>query len=222
MRRIEQTVADTITEYGMVSPDIRIVVGVSGGADSIALLHYLHTHFPDSVVAAHVNHCLRGAESERDEQFVYSFCKERRIPLFVCREEVAVLAKEQKQSIEDCGRAVRYDFFHSLLKSDTDRIATAHTLSDTAETVLFHLARGSGVKGLAGIPPVRGQIIRPLISITREEVEQYCQHYGLSYVEDSTNASLEYTRNRIRHRVIPAMAEVHPVKYNGLSKPLSK
>lgn len=210
MRRIEQTVADTITEYGMIPPDIRIVVGVSGGADSIALLHYLHTHFPDSVIAAHVNHCLRGAESERDEQFVRSFCASQGIPLFVCREEVAVLAKERKQSIEDCGRAVRYDFFYSLLKSDTDRIATAHTLSDTAETVLFHLARGSGVKGLAGIPPVRGQIIRPLISITREEVEQYCQHYGLSYVEDSTNASLEYTRNRIRHRVIPAMAEVHP------------
>lgn len=156
MRRIEQTVADTITEYGMIPPDIRIVVGVSGGADSIALLHYLHTHFPDSVVAAHVNHCLRGAESERDEQFVRSFCASQGIPLFVCREEVAVLAKERKQSIEDCGRAVRYDFFYSLLKSDTDRIATAHTLSDTAETVLFHLARGSGVKGLAGIPPVRG------------------------------------------------------------------
>ena len=113
MRRIEQTVADTITEYGMVPPDVRIVVGVSGGADSIALLHYLHTHFPDSVVAAHVNHCLRGAESERDEQFVRSFCAVQDIPLLVCREEVAVLAKERKQSIEDCGRAVRYDFFHS-------------------------------------------------------------------------------------------------------------
>lgn len=187
----------------------RIIVGVSGGADSMALLHYLRSAFPGEIIAAHVNHQLRGEESERDELFVRRYCKEHGIELKVHRADIHQLAKKEKKTIEECGRSVRYTFFRSLLQKESDRIATAHTLSDTAETMLFHLARGTGLRGLCGIPPVRDSVIRPLIGIDRKEVEAYCKQNGLSFVQDSTNFSDLYTRNRIRQTIVPALLEIN-------------
>ena len=210
MNRIEETIRRAIEEHRMLENCDRVIVGFSGGADSTALLHYLQSHFNGELIAAHVNHHLRGEESLRDEDFVRAFCKERSIPLVVKQAEIAALAKEQGRSVEECGRQVRYDFFHSLLRSPDDRIAVAHTLSDSGETMLFHLARGTGIRGLQGIPPVRDPIVRPLIGLTREDVERYCDYYGLPFVEDSTNSCDEYARNRIRHHVMPALREINP------------
>lgn len=210
MSRIEEKLRKTLDCYQMTEGCSRIVVGFSGGADSITLLHYLHTNFDGVVEAAHVNHQLRGEESQRDEAFVRAFCAEHGIPLTVKRVDVAALAKERGQTVEECGRNLRYSFFAEQMQKDTDRIATAHTLSDSAETVLFHLARGTGVRGLCGIPAVRGNIIRPLIQITREEVEEYCAMHNLEFVQDSTNFSEDYTRNYIRLSIMPQLRAVNP------------
>ncbi len=210
MSHIEHKLQETVRQHQMLTNCSRVVVGFSGGADSTALLHYLHTHFAGEVTAAHVNHQLRGEESDRDEQFVRDFCEKHGIPLFIKRADIETLAREQGQTVEECGRAVRYGFFAELLQSGTDKIATAHTLSDSVETVVFHLTRGTGSRGLQGIPAVRGNIIRPLIGITREEVEQYCAENDLPFVQDSTNFTEDYTRNFIRLSVLPQLQEINP------------
>ena len=178
------------------------LLAVSGGADSTALLHYLAEIRNVPVTAAHINHQLRGEESQRDERWAQAFCEARGIPVRVHREDVERTAREHRQSVEERGRQVRYAFFQELA-GPAGRIATAHTASDQVETVLYHLAKGTGHKGMQGIPPVRGNIVRPLCFLTREEVEAYCRWYGLDYVQDSTNFCREYTRNRIRLDVLP-------------------
>ncbi len=208
--RIEQTVRETLEQNRMLEGCGRVVAAFSGGADSTMLLHLLSRLLPGRVTAAHVNHNLRGAESDRDEQHVRTFCRDHGIPLAVHSAQVAQEAERKGESVEECGRRIRYAFFDSLLEGEGDRIATAHTLSDRAETMLFHLMRGTGVRGLQGIPPVRDRIIRPLIRITREEVEAYCREYGLSFVQDSTNFETLYARNRIRLQVMPVLKEQNP------------
>ena len=209
---IEQKIEQTILKWGMFPKGCRIVVGLSGGADSVALTHFLSRYAARtgiSLVAAHVNHCLRGLESDSDERFVRSFCEKSGLALEVRRADVASLAKQNSLGVEECGRAVRYSFFNSLC-GENGRIATAHTLSDSAETVLMNLARGAGPRGLCGIPPVRGRIVRPLLEVTRTEIERYCDFYGLTYVTDSTNLQEEYVRNRIRLKAVPALKSVNP------------
>ncbi len=209
---MERKIEQTILKWDMFPQGCRIVVGLSGGADSMALTHFLSRYAArngNSLVAAHVNHCLRGQESDSDERFVRSFCERNGLALEVRRADVASLAKQRSLGIEECGRAVRYSFFDSLC-GENGRIATAHTLSDSAETVLMNLARGAGPRGLCGIPPVRGRIVRPLLEVTRSETERYCEFYGLAYVTDSTNLQEEYARNRIRLRAVPALKSVNP------------
>ena len=185
----------------------RVVAGVSGGADSMAMLHFLWKNGVE-VTAAHVNHCLRGAESDRDEALVRQFCREKGIP-FVCRRvEIARLARERGIGEEECGRQERYAFFAELAGEDAV-IATAHTLSDQLETMLFRMARGTGPDGLAGIPQSRERIIRPLLSCTRQEVEDYCKREQIPFAEDSTNRNPQYARNRIRLEVVPALKKVN-------------
>lgn len=190
------------------------LVGLSGGADSVALTHMLLRQGL-SVSACHVNHLLRGEESLRDQQFVEELCRQWRVPLCLLQEDVNAFSRREGVSVEEAGRQVRYGFFEQtaqrLQKESGKRvwIVTAHTLSDQVETVLFYLARGTGLRGLCGIPRVRGRILRPLLGKTREEVEDYCRQFGLSYVTDSTNLSPDYTRNRIRQQVIPALKQVN-------------
>lgn len=209
---IEDKISRTAEQYGMLNGGM-VVVGLSGGADSVSLAHYLNSRYVPNggrLIAAHVNHGLRGAESDADENFVREWCEKNGVPLQVLHADIRAQAQSEGKGLEECGRDVRYAFFHQLASGENDRIATAHTLSDCAETVLLNLARGTGAKGLCGIPPVRGKIIRPLISLTREEIEQYCQYYNLSYVTDSTNLSREYARNKIRLDVVPVLKEVNP------------
>lgn len=196
--------------YGLFEGKTHIIAALSGGADSVCLLHSLYLLRKNGVFeyrlsSAHLNHCLRGEEAERDMEFSREFSAVCGCEFFSRRVDVAQWAKKLKISEETCGRQKRYDFFEELSKSLKAHIATAHTASDNSETVIFNMARGSSIKGLSGIPPVRGKIVRPLIFVTREEVEAYCLENSLRYVTDSTNLTDDYTRNSIRHKVIPVL-----------------
>ncbi len=296
---MRRKVLQTIRQYNMVQQGDRVLVGFSGGADSTALLTLLwqlREQLGITVMACHLNHCLRKEESERDEAFVRTFCQQRGIPLVVVRADVKAGAAAAGQSVETYARKLRYQVFaqaaenlEGLLHGDYPdlpqgstvtfwegakeeevcsapdsnpqisaesvgptldssnfkipaegayhaydgrgrsatscsnfeisignfKIATAHTLNDNAETLLFYLARGTGLNGLGGIPPVRDKIIRPLIDCSREEIEQFCAEQGLDFVHDSTNDSDDYTRNYIRHRLLPLMQGLNPSFLQG-------
>lgn len=203
----------TIQRFHLLSSGDTVLTALSGGADSIALASFLFSikeQYNLALEAAHVNHGLRGEESERDEAFVRAFCAKRGIPLHVLRADVKKEAIEQGEGLEACGRRLRYAYFDALSAGRPFmKIATAHTLSDSVETLMLHLARGTGLAGAGGIAPRRGQIIRPLIHCTREEVEAYCAANALEYVTDSTNADLAFARNRVRHAVLPELRRVN-------------
>lgn len=199
----------------MLLPGERVLVAVSGGADSLALLHLLVREQAAlqlrEVAAAHIHHGLRGEEADRDEQVVRAFCDACGVCLFVCHADVAAEARRRGGGVEEAGRAVRYAFLErTAAENGFDRIATAHTLTDAMETVLLHMARGTGLGGLTGIPPVRGRIIRPLLAVTRAEVEAYDAAAGIAFVTDSTNADVTFARNRVRGDVLPALYQLNP------------
>lgn len=202
-----ETVKQTIAECQMLEPGERVLVALSGGADSTAaLLALLELGY--SVRAFHLNHCLRGAEADRDEQFCRSLCDELQIPLTISKVDVSAEAARRGEGIELAARQIRYDALRAV--ADGDKIATAHNADDVVETVLFRLARGTGPGGLIGIPPVRDDLIRPLIYVTRQEIEIFLSEKNQSYVTDSTNADVCYTRNRIRHHVVPELRTINP------------
>lgn len=199
------TVSKTIEKYNMIQKSERVMVGLSGGADSVSLLLCLY-RLGYSVSACHINHQLRGNESLRDEQFCVDLCDKLDIPIQVTRIDVKAYCNEHSCSVEEGARELRYQIFS---QSDADKIATAHTLSDCLETTVFNLARGTGLKGLCSIPPTRGNIIRPLIECTREDIESFLQSEYQDYVTDSTNLETEYSRNKIRHKIIPILKEIN-------------
>lgn len=197
-----------------------IVTALSGGTDSVCLtlaLKELSSEYGFKLKAVHVNHLLRGAESDRDEQFCRELCEKEAISLTVFRADAAAFAKEQKMSLESGARKLRYGFFDEVCKDKT-RIATAHTLSDSAETVIFNLCRGTGLKGLCGIPPVRDNMIRPLIYCKREEILSFLSEKGQEFVTDSTNLSDDYSRNKIRHNVIPVLEELNSGFFESIKR----
>lgn len=216
-------VLQTMERYQMVPPDAAVLCGFSGGADSVTLLSVLHALSdgrgdvpPFTLCACHVNHGIRGEEADRDEAFCRAFCEAEGVPLYVKKVDVPALAREQGLSEETVGRNVRYEFFAETAEriaresgAEVVKIATAHTASDNAETMLFHLARGTGLSGLCGIPPVRDDIIRPLLDCTREDIEDYCDEHHLTYVKDSTNTDRSYARNRIRYDVLQVLKELN-------------
>lgn len=198
-----------VERYSLLKKGDSVTVALSGGADSTALLHVmlsLRDKYSLSVTAAHVNHMLRGDESDRDEQFVRDMCRRLGVSLEVGQFDINAL-RRSGESCEECARRVRYGFLNECADG---KIATAHTADDNAETVLFNITRGSGIKGACGIPPQRDNIIRPLIMCSRSDVESYCGKNELDFVTDSTNLTDDYTRNRIRHNVVPALREINP------------
>ena len=210
-----ETVKEVLNRFDMLKKCGKVVVAVSGGCDSSVLLHVLwrsSTEMDLKITAAHINHNLRGSESKRDEEFVRSLCKKYGIECRVLDANVAKFAEERGLSTEEAGRKLRYEFFEHCAEElgEDAKIATAHSLSDCAETYIFNSARGASLSGICGIPPVRGKIIRPLIEFSREQIEAYANEHGFEYVTDSTNLTDEYTRNRIRHGVIPVMKEINP------------
>ena len=204
-----QSVKNTIKRYNMINGAAEITVALSGGADSVAMLLCLlelKTELGVNISAAHLNHCLRGAESDADERYVRELCNGLGVELTVERADITAESEKTHESIELCARRVRYAFLERVSKG---LIATAHTANDNIETVLHNLARGTGSAGLCGIPPVRGRIIRPLISVTRHEVEEFCAAKGVKFCVDSTNADENYTRNFIRRLVVPKLLEIN-------------
>ena len=200
--------------WNMLPPGSRVLCAVSGGADSVCLLHWLKSESTElgiEVAAAHFEHGIRGGESLRDMRFVEEICAQWSIPLFTERADVPGWALEHSMGLEEAARDLRYDFlFRTAREHGFDRIATAHNANDNAETVLFNLTRGTGISGLCGIPPVRDNIVRPLLETTRQEIEEYLAENGLEHTEDSTNADTEYSRNRIRNLAVPVLREINP------------
>lgn len=189
----------------------RVLCAVSGGADSICLLHWLDTQKDLQVFAAHYEHGLRGEESLRDAAFVEDFCARQEIPCVVEHGDAAAYAREKHIGIEEAARELRYAFLERAAEDlDCDRIATAHNADDNAETLLLNLCRGAGAAGLSGIPPVRGKIVRPLLGCTRREIEAYLREHDLPHVEDSSNGEDVFRRNRLRHQVLPVLRELNP------------
>ena len=200
-------------QYDMVQPGDTVICAVSGGADSVALLFglfLLKEKLGISLEAAHFNHHLREAESDRDEAFVRTLCDRYDIPLHVGGGCIT----PGEKGLEAAARDARYAFLRSL----KGKIATAHTADDNAETVLMHLIRGTGLKGLGGITPVSGKVIRPMLSVTRSQVDGFLQEWCLDHIEDSSNDSDAFLRNRIRHRVMPLLKEENPKLAENLSK----
>lgn len=194
-----------------------VLCAVSGGADSTALLHMMkmkETEYGIQVYAAHFNHCLRGSESDSDEAFVVCLCEELAVPLKTGRGDVAAFALSHGMSTEEAAREMRYSFLLSAAEEfNCGVIATAHNSDDNIETVILNLARGTGLKGLCGIPPVRQMngvlIVRPILDMSREQIEEYLKENGLSHVEDSSNSSDDYSRNVIRHNIVPVLKSIN-------------
>lgn len=207
---MKQQVQQTIGRYAMIPAGARVLCGLSGGADSVSLLLCLHELGFD-ICACHLNHGLRGAQADADERFCRALCARYGIAFAAERCDARAAAEAQGQSVETAARALRYEFFERCAASfGAARIATAHTADDNLETMLFHLIRGTGSAGLAGIPPVRGRIIRPLIETERRQVEAYLTARGQDWRTDGTNLDDSCTRNRIRHHVIPALRDIEP------------
>ena len=200
----------TIDTYSMLDKGIDVLVALSGGADSVALLRALNEvsgEYDINISAIHINHNLRGDESLRDERFCRDLCESLNIPLVVESVDVNSVANSTGESIELCARNLRYKYF---VKHAKGIIATAHTASDNAETVIYNLCRGSGISGISGIPPVRDNIIRPLINCTREDIIAYLESINQDYVNDSSNDTDDYTRNKIRHNIVPVLKHINP------------
>ncbi len=201
-------------KYHMIDAGDKVIVGVSGGADSLCLLFVLldyRQRLPFSITVVHVEHGVRGQESVEDARFVEKICREQKIEYRLVSCRVPELAQQEGLSVEEAGRRARYEAFARIKKEmGADKIAVAHNQDDQAETVLFQIARGSGLTGAGGIRPVRGAIIRPLLGCSRAEIEAYLRGRALTWCTDATNRELDYTRNRIRHQVLPVFeAEIN-------------
>lgn len=199
----------TIEKYNLLDGVGSLAVGVSGGADSMCLLEILSKlkeEYGIILKAVHINHNIRGEEAFRDQKLVEDYCKASDVECFVYSVDIPALSKEMGIGEEECGRIKRYECFSM---TGCDAVATAHSLSDSIETMIFNLIRGTGTKGLCGIPPRRENIIRPLIDCSRKEIESYCEENNIPYITDSTNLTDDYTRNFIRHNIVSAFSRIN-------------
>lgn len=211
-KSIFQVVSATVFEHNMINKGDKILAAVSGGADSVCMLHVLN-RLKDiigfDIYCAHLNHNLRGDAADADERFVIEFCGKLEIPVFTKSVDVESLAKEKKMTLEEAGRFARYEFFDELSqKYRITKTATAHNKNDNAETVLMRILRGTGIDGLGGISYEREDgVIRPLLDVSRFEIEEYCKENKLDFCTDATNSDNDYTRNKIRNKLIPYLED---------------
>jgi len=209
---MQERIYNTIVEHKLINKGENVIVGISGGPDSVCLLHALaclSERLEIKVYGAHVNHMLRGDESDSDEQYVSDLCRKIGVELYTKSINVKEMAEKMKLSLEDAGRQARYEFFYELSdKLGNAKIAVAHNKNDQAETVLMHMLRGSGLEGLRGMDYIRGKIIRPLLDIERSDIEEYCRKNYLQPRTDSSNTHTVYTRNKIRLELIPKVQEL--------------
>lgn len=200
-----------VKQHNMINKGDTVICGLSGGADSVCLLivmHEISRTIGFTVQALHVNHRLRGDESDRDENFCRELCSRLDIPFKAVSCNVTAFAEEKQLSVEEAARIMRYGIFAE--NSAGSKIATAHNANDNLETIIFNLTRGTALKGISGIPLTRGNIIRPLLAVSRQEIENYLKTLNQNYVTDSTNLSDDYTRNRIRHQILPVLYGINP------------
>jgi len=221
---MKEKVLDIIKKYNLIENGDKIVIGVSGGPDSITLLNVLLEIKKEKLIdfdmlVCHINHMIR-QEAVKDEEYVLEFCKKYDIECFVKRIDVENKAKQEKIGTEEAGRNARYEFFNEILeKTGSNKIVTAHTANDNAETVLMNIIRGSGTSGLKGIEASRDNLIRPLIECTRNEIEEYCKMNKLDPRIDKTNSQNIYTRNKVRNMLIPYIEEnFNPNIIDGLNR----
>lgn len=209
---MKQKVKETIKKYNLINSGDRIVLGVSGGPDSIAMLdilRQLRDEIKFEIYVVHINHNIRGKDADEDEEYVKKYCENYNIKCFSKKIDVPTIAKNEKIGTEEAGRKVRYEYFDEILqKTNSNKIGIAHNKNDKVETIIMHLLRGSGVSGLRGIEPIReNKFIKPLIECDRQEIEKYCKENNLQPRIDKTNFENEYTRNKIRNIVIPYIKE---------------
>ncbi|RBP67480.1 tRNA(Ile)-lysidine synthase [Alkalibaculum bacchi] len=220
---MEEKVLNFVNENKLLDVGDRILIGVSGGPDSIALFHFLYSireNFGLEIAVCHLNHMIRGKEANEDEKFVRDLCEKNKIAFYSKRCEVERLAKERKITVEEAGREERYKFFYYLKqKLGIDKIALAHHLDDNVETILMRFLRGTGVKGLRGIVPMReDRVIRPFLSVQKREILEYCKIHKLSTKLDKTNLEAKYHRNKLRLEVIPYLEKFNPNFAQGVSQ----
>ncbi|MCK5311025.1 MAG: tRNA lysidine(34) synthetase TilS [Desulfobacteraceae bacterium] len=206
---------NTVVRFAMLEKEDRVLAGVSGGPDSVALLLFLFeikTKYSLEIGIAHLNHMLRGKEADRDEEFVRNLAEKLNIPYFIEKKDVATFAKNNRLSIEDSARKVRYSFLKDILReNEYSKIVLGHNRDDNAELILMNILRGSGPTGLTGIPPTReNMIIRPLIEISKQQIINFLESIDQTYMIDSSNNDDVYLRNSIRNYFIPLIEE----KYN--------
>lgn len=210
MIELEKKVLNTIKEYNLIETGEKVVIGVSGGPDSMCLLNILNNLKKDlniNIFVAHINHMIR-EEADSETEYVKEFCKKIGVECFVKRVNVIKISEESKLGTEETGRKIRYDFFREIKqKTNSDKIATAHNLNDNAETVLMNIIRGSGSSGLKGIEPIKNDLIRPIIKCKRDEIEDYCNTLKLNPKFDKSNEENIYTRNKIRNLLLPYLKE---------------
>ena len=211
-------VMDCVQRFDLLPRYELLLAAASGGMDSMCLLDFLYEN-GYRVCAAHYNHQLRGQEADMDEDLVRAWCAARRIPLCVGTGDVAAYAGENGLTIEEAARKLRYDFLNTVAgQTGAARIVTAHHANDNAETVLFHLARGTGMAGLAGIAPKNGRLVRPFLCLTREELAAYAKEHHVPYRTDATNADTALTRNFIRAEVVPKLCRVNAQAVEHISE----
>ncbi len=209
---LKSKVLETITKYNLVESGDKIVLGVSGGPDSISMLDIFYKLKQENVLdielfVAHVNHGIR-ENAKLDEEYVKDYCLKRNIPFYVLNVNVVTLAEQAKRGVEETGRKVRYDFFNKVLKeTSSNKIAIAHNRNDRVETIIMNVLRGSGLAGLKGIEPKQNYYIRPLIECDRQEIEEYTDSENLKPRIDESNFENDYTRNKIRNIVLPYVKE---------------
>ena len=209
---MKQKIIETIKKYNLINSGDKIVLGVSGGPDSIAMLDILNQLKDEmnfEIYVVHVNHNIRGKDADEDEEYVKKYCEKYNIKCFSKKIDVPTIAKTKKIGTEEAGRKVRYEYFEEILKeTKSNKIAIAHNKNDKVETIIMHLLRGSGISGLRGIEPIREEkFIKPLIECDRQEIENYCKENNLQPRIDKTNFENEYTRNKIRNLLIPYIEE---------------
>lgn len=210
-------IADYIAAGRLLAADVPVIVALSGGADSVALLCVLR-ELGYALHAVHCNFHLRGAESDRDETFVRGLCERLHVPLSVEHFQTEAYAREHKLSIEMAARELRYEAFERIRREcGAGEIAVAHHRDDSVETLLLNLIRGTGINGLKGIRPRNGHVVRPLLAVSRQEIERYLQERGQDYVTDSTNLHDDFTRNKIRLHLLPLMEQLNPSVREGLA-----
>ena len=202
-------VLKTVEKYNMLSKGDRVLIGVSGGADSIALLEFfvsVKEKYDLDICVAHIEHGIRGEDSVSDAEFVENYCKKLGVKFYLKTIDAPNLAKKAKMGVEEYSRMARYDFFNTI---ECDKIATAHNLTDNIETLLFRLARGTGLKGACSIPAVRGKIIRPFIEVSSSEIRKWCNDNNIPYSVDCTNSDSAYSRNLIRLEILPLFEKLN-------------